>query len=741
MAAPYTANAYNATLPHEEDLAGYMYLELQALKTRLNAQVGAEAVQNLGTRLTEAEQKFSDYYNKAAADARYVGKTFKLNGHELSGTSLTLSPADVGSFSKQEADAKYVHIDGSSQMTALLKAPGMELGTDLHIAKDDSGNVFFTTHLAGKSAFLEGPGLPMYRKWNPSNSTHEDFVIYSAANKPTAGDVGAAPASHSHSITAITDLATQLASKAPTVHTHTTAQVTGLDTALAGKASADSVYAKNATYSRAEVDNKVAGYVPTSRKVNGHALTADISLTAGDVGAYSKAEIDGQDKQFVPTSRTVNGHPLTGNVVVNAGDVLVPSGTANANTNLNSLGTSAGILQCPQATWATPANNYPIAEAGIVILYKHGVGAGNNGSMQEYRTYSTGRIFTRTWNGSAWSGWVEQYSTGHKPSANDVGAAAVGASYTKGESDAKYETIANANAGFTARYTKTEIDAAFKTRDTSINSINTSISGINTHLGTLETSKAAVGASYTTSQSDGRYVGKSFTLNGHALSGASLALTNHDVGAVGDGLLGTTDLNNPAILTGFYTLPANCINTPHGAGADAASAGAYLQHMRYDANHMYQLYFRVDGLQYFRYKASATWSGWELIYTTAHKPTPGDIGAYTKAEADGRYVGKTQHIASHLSEALVYTATSLAAGAHNISFTKDAFAANTFISYQYTIGTETYSGVLKPYNRDIAYSLPQGDIIFKAGLNGTLNFKTTVYNLSIYTCDWTGQAV
>jgi len=36
--------------------------------------------------------------------------------------------------------------------------------------------------------------------------------------------------------------------------------------------------------------------------------------------------------------------------------------------------------------------------------------------------------------------------------------------------------------------------------------------------------------------------------------------------------------------------------------------------------------------------ADANWSGWAQLYTTAHKPSAGDIGAYTKAESDSRYV-------------------------------------------------------------------------------------------------------
>lgn len=50
------------------------------------------------------------------------------------------------------------------------------------------------------------------------------------------------------------------------------------------------------------------GAVPTSRKVNGKTLTADISLAASDVGA-------------VPTSRKVNGKALTADITLTASDV------------------------------------------------------------------------------------------------------------------------------------------------------------------------------------------------------------------------------------------------------------------------------------------------------------------------------------------------------------------------------------------------------------------------------------
>ena len=59
----------------------------------------------------------------------------------------------------------------------------------------------------------------------------------------------------------------------------------------------------------------LSGYVPTTRKVAGKALSGDVTLSASDVGA-------------VPTSRTVNGKALSANITLSASDVsALPSST------------------------------------------------------------------------------------------------------------------------------------------------------------------------------------------------------------------------------------------------------------------------------------------------------------------------------------------------------------------------------------------------------------------------------
>lgn len=96
------------------------------------------------------------------------------------------------------------------------------------------------------------------------------------------------------------------------------------------------------------------GAVPTSRTVNGKALTSNITLNAADVGALPSsttlASLGG-----VPTSRQVNGKALTGNITLTSSDVgAIPntqkgsavtrvsgSFTATKNAGINEYFTSA----------------------------------------------------------------------------------------------------------------------------------------------------------------------------------------------------------------------------------------------------------------------------------------------------------------------------------------------------------------------------------------------------------------
>ena len=111
-------------------------------------------------------------------------------------------------------------------------------------------------------------------------------------------------------------------------------------------------------------NNNANGRVPSGRKINNKSLVADISLTAGDVGAYTKTETDskvadakktGVDAQVtanaantaatnannnangrVPNSRKVNNKPLSNDINLTASDVgAQPKGDYATKTELN----------------------------------------------------------------------------------------------------------------------------------------------------------------------------------------------------------------------------------------------------------------------------------------------------------------------------------------------------------------------------------------------------------------------
>lgn len=143
----------------------------------------------------------------------------------------------------------------------------------------------------------------------------------------TAGDVGAAtPAQVNEAKTAASN-----------------AQATansGVSKADAAQKTAnDAVSKANAAQTAANNANTNAnGRVPNTRKVNGKPLSADISLTAGDVGAATPAQVNeaktaasnaqtaannanNNANGRVPNTRKVNGKPLSGDINLTASDV------------------------------------------------------------------------------------------------------------------------------------------------------------------------------------------------------------------------------------------------------------------------------------------------------------------------------------------------------------------------------------------------------------------------------------
>ena len=121
------------------------------------------------------------------------------------------------------------------------------------------------------------------------------------------------------------------------------------------------------------------GRVPSGRKVNGKALTGDISITSQDI-------FDGQ--------------------VVMIG----------ANQNLDSYQTPGLYAQDANVN-TSAALNYPENNAGSLMVLK------SAGVTQIYRTYNSSRIWSRSkYSTGGWTPWAREYNTQNKPGAGDVGA-------------------------------------------------------------------------------------------------------------------------------------------------------------------------------------------------------------------------------------------------------------------------------------------------------------------------------
>nr|ELR5199341.1 phage tail protein [Providencia rettgeri] len=223
-------------------------------------------------------QNSANAANTAATNANNnangrVPSTRKVNNKPLS-TDITLSAGDVGAYTKAETDTKV--------------ADAKKAGTDAQ-AMANAANTAATN--ANNNA---NGRVPSTRKVN---------------NKPLSADISLAAGDVGSYTKAETDTKVADAKKAGTdANTNANGRVPNTRKVNNKPLSADITLSAGdvGAYTKAETDTKVAdakkagtdannnanGRVPTLRKVNGKALSTDISLTAGDVGAYSKSETD-----------------------------------------------------------------------------------------------------------------------------------------------------------------------------------------------------------------------------------------------------------------------------------------------------------------------------------------------------------------------------------------------------------------------------------------------------------------
>lgn len=121
------------------------------------------------------------------------------------------------------------------------------------------------------------------------------------------------------------------------------------------------------------IDGKHASdFVPTSRKINGQALTEDITIsvvsTPEDIGAMSNAS------------------------------TIIP-----ASSNLNAY-TTIGFYYCPANATVTTLTNCPTSSAFSLFVEKH---TGTKQTLTEYLTNASSRTFFRNFDNSTWGDWKQ----------------------------------------------------------------------------------------------------------------------------------------------------------------------------------------------------------------------------------------------------------------------------------------------------------------------------------------------
>ncbi|WP_272691683.1 MULTISPECIES: phage tail protein [Providencia] len=178
-------------------------------------------------------------------------------------------------------------------------------------------------------------------------------------------------------------------------------------------------------YTKAETDTKVAdakkagtdantnanGRVPNTRKVNNKPLSADITLSAGDVGAYTKAETDtkvadakktGTDANTnangrVPNTRKINNKPLSADITLSAGDVgaYTKAETDTKVTDAKKAGTDANTNANGRVPNTRKVNNKPLS--ADVTLSAGDVGAYTKAEVDSKFATGSGLGYGQKW--------------------------------------------------------------------------------------------------------------------------------------------------------------------------------------------------------------------------------------------------------------------------------------------------------------------------------------------------------
>ena len=221
--------------------------------------------------------------------------------------------------------------------------------------------------------------------------------------------------------------------------------------------------ASNAQTAANNANTNANSRVPNSRKVNNKPLSADITLTAGDVGAATPAQVNEAKtaasnaqtaannantnaNSRVPNSRKVNNKPLSADITLTAGDVgaatpaqvnEAKAAASNAQTAANNANTNAN----GRVPNTRKVNNKPLS--ADITLTAGDVGAATPAQVNEAKTAaSNAQIAANNANNNANGRVPNTRKVNNKPLSGDINLTAsdVGA-LTQGQGDNRYTKI------------------------------------------------------------------------------------------------------------------------------------------------------------------------------------------------------------------------------------------------------------------------------------------------------------
>ena len=453
------------------------------------------------------------------------------------------------------------------------------------------------------------------------------------------------------------------------------------------------------------VNDNANSRVPSTRKINGKALSADQTLTAADVGAM----------------------PLT---FTNLG-----------NTNINTFGRDkCGIYSQTSPTQATVANGYPATLAGILEVFP---GAYTNGVIQRYTEHLSGKCWQRAssnvWNGTdgPWSDWVQSSTVGSVAANSALGSTdlnTMGYGLTAVQA-AIYHQSANASATVERNYPEAKAGTLFVTGSAygcqqmyiTFDTCNVWIRGLSSNWNGKDGPWRPWVALYGTNNKPTAADVGAWSAVQSAASEKALSDEIATAFKIRENLTVTDSPNTlrGSAMFGHYGVPGVAAATTAKGYPMNGFVGVIF--VTWGPNATQQIAFNSNGRQFTRYATGAwngvdgPWSGWNEIYCQANKPTPSDVGAVPTAGGDVGYLNNAAHYG-------IKKGTWEGAGGFAAQYTSPVAPFVIPLGYQAPAGVSNYLPIIKGLVQTATHGYGTA-VSFGAVTSGTAKFAQAVIHV------------